>query len=110
MPFYMQYIFTSKTNKGKSPCVYSKKMRFTLLHVFLIFLNLGCQKGLSAVCFSCVLPVFLYIICYIESLKTDIQKSPCMSLKKMSVTTFINSFISAYDSTAQDLAARIYQK
>ena len=30
-----------------------------------------------------------------------------MSLKKMSVTTFINSFISAYDSTAQDLAARL---
>ena len=33
-----------------------------------------------------------------------------MSLKKISVTTFINSFTSADDSTAQDLAARIHQK
>ena len=44
------------------------------------------------------------------SLKTDIQTSPGLSLKKISVTTFINSFIVAYDSTAQDLAARIHQK
>ena len=56
---------------------------------------------------QCVFPVFLEvldIICFIESLKTDIQKSPCQSLKN------INSFISAYDSTTQDLAARINQK
>ena len=33
-----------------------------------------------------------------------------MSLKKISVTTFVNSFTSADDSTAQDLAARIHQK
>ena len=33
-----------------------------------------------------------------------------MSLKKISVTTFVNSFTSADDSTAQDLAARINQK
>ena len=47
---------------------------------------------------------------YVE-FKTDIQKSLCLSLKKISVTTFINSFIVAYDSTAQDLAAtRIHQK
>ena len=48
--------------------------------------------------------------CYIESLKADIQKSLCTSLKKISATTLINSFISAYDSTAQDLGARINQK
>ena len=33
-----------------------------------------------------------------------------MSLRKMSVTTSINLFILAYDSTAQDLAALIHQK
>ena len=38
------------------------------------------------------------------------SKSPSQSLKKTSVTTFINSFISAYDSTAEDLAAKIHQK
>ena len=33
-----------------------------------------------------------------------------MSPKKISVTTSINSFTLAYDSTAQDLAAIIHQK
>ena len=80
-------------------------MQYTLLHVFMYLHILAAKKAFL----QCVFPVFLDIICYIESLKTDIQKSPCMSLKKISVTTFINSFISAYDSTAQDLAARIYQ-
>ena len=60
--------------------------------------NFNCQKA----SLQCVFPVFLDIICYIESLKSDIQISPCQSLKNISVTTFINSFRSAYDSTAQD--------
>ena len=44
-----------------------------------------------------------------KSLKTHINKNPCMSLIEIAVTTFINSLISAYDSTAQKLAARINQ-
>ena len=43
-----------------------------------------------------------------KSLMTDIQKSPRQSLKKTSVTIFIEAFITAYDSTAQDLAAKIH--
>ena len=36
--------------------------------------------------------------------------SPCQSLEKTSLSTVINSFISAYDSTAQDLAAKFHKK
>ena len=43
-----------------------------------------------------------------KSLMTDIQKSPCQSLKKTSVTIIIKAFITAYDSTVQDLAAKIH--
>ena len=43
-------------------------------------------------------------------IKTDIKKSPFQSIEKTSLSTVSNSFISAYDSTAQDLAARIHQK
>ena len=35
-------------------------------------------------------------------------KSPCQSLKKTSVTIIIEAFITAYDSTVQDLAAKIH--
>ena len=42
-----------------------------------------------------------------KSLMTDIQKSLCQSLKKKSVTIIIKAFITAYDSTVQDLAAKI---
>ena len=41
---------------------------------------------------------------------TSIQKSLCQSLKKTAVIIFIRAFISAYDSTAQELAAKIDQK
>ena len=71
--------------------------------------HFGWQKNLSAKCFSCVFGSFKTQSAITESLKTDIQKSPCQSLKKISVNTFITSFISAYYSTAQDLAARINQ-
>ena len=42
-----------------------------------------------------------------KSFKTDIQKSPGQSLKKTSVTIIIKALITAYDSTVQDLAAKI---
>ena len=38
---------------------------------------------------------------------TNIQKSPCQSLIKTPVIIFIRAFISAYDSTALDLATKI---
>ena len=110
----MHYIFTSKTNKGRIPSVslisrlFPQKIQYTLLCVFQ-YLQIFAAKKASL---RCVFPVFglvLDIINYIESLQTDIQKSPCQSLKKISVTTFINSFVSAYNSTTQDLAARIHQ-
>ena len=72
---------------------------------FCIFKFLLPKKPLCSVFFLCF-GLFLGIIYYIENLKTDIQKSPCQPLKKISVTTFINSFVSAYNSTAQDLAAK----
>ena len=100
----MQYIFTSKANKGKSPCV----TNFTC-----ILLE---NQGHAAVCLSvsskCVLKnTFLWSIFaeflvvfdffgYMESLMKNIQKSPSQSLKKTQVTIFIKAFISAYDSTA----------
>ena len=37
-------------------------------------------------------------------------KKPSQSLKKTPMIIFIRAFISAYDSTAQDLAAKIHQK
>ena len=54
----------------------------------------------------------LDIICYNESLKTDIQKKPRSVTRKdiLVHSTVINSFVSAYDSTTQDLAARFNQK
>ena len=39
---------------------------------------------------------------------TDIQKIPDQSLKKTSMAIIIEAFITAYDSTAQDLAAKIH--
>ena len=62
---------------------------------------------------QCVFPVFLEVfgpnLLYRE-FKNRYSKESVSVNKKISVTTFINSFISAYDSTAQDLAARIHQK
>ena len=43
-----------------------------------------------------------------KSLMTDSQKSPCQSLKKTLVTMIIEAFITAYDYTVQDLAAKIH--
>ena len=71
-------------DKRKSPCVSltshvsSKKICYTLLHVCLHLQILAAENT----CLQCVFPVFLNIICYIESLKTEIQKSPCQSLKR----------------------------
>ena len=52
-----------------------------LLCVFLYLHILAARKT----SLQCVFPVFLgvlgIIICYAQSLKTDIQKSPCQSLK-----------------------------
>ena len=48
-------------------------------------------------------PFWLYEECY-----DRYPKSPCQSLKKTRVTIFIEAFIAAYDSTAQDLAAKIH--
>ena len=81
----IQYIFTSKTNKGKAP------------NVSLI---------------SCILLENAVYAAALVSVSSNFgcQTKPCHSLKKISVTTFINWFISAYDSTAQNLAARIPQK
>ena len=59
----MQYIFTSKTNNGKSPCVslishvLSQKMRYTLLHVFLYLHILAARKAFL----QSVFPVFLLV-------------------------------------------------
>ena len=38
------------------------------------------------------------------------DRHPCQSLKKTSVTIFIEAFMTAYDSKAQDLAAKINKK
>ena len=69
----------------------------------------GCQNILAAVCFPVFLAVFGHDLLYWE-LKNRYLKSPCQSLEKTSLSTVINSLISAYDSTAQDLAARVPQK
>ena len=78
--------------------VFSWKMRYTLL----------------CVSESCVFPVFLAVfgrnLLYWEFKKMIYSKKPVYVTKLILVTTLITSFISAYDSTAQDLAARIHQK
>ena len=66
------------------------------------------KNYLSAVHFRCVLGSFGTFFEYMKSLMTDIQKSLCQSLKKTSVTVIIKAFITAYDSTVQDLAAKIH--
>ena len=57
-----------------------------------------------------IFAAFLELFGYMKSLMTDIQKSPCQSLNKTSVTIIIKVFITAYDSTVQDLAAKIHQQ
>ena len=61
------------------------------------------------VIFATFLEVLRHFWQYVE-FKDIIQKSLCQSRKRISVTTFIKSFIAAHDSAAQDLAARIHQK
>ena len=72
--------------------------------------NFGCKNYLFAVHFSCVFGSFCHIIRYIENLKTGIQKRPCQSLEKTSLSIVIYSFTPAYGSTAQELATKIHQK
>ena len=110
----MQYIFAWKTNKGKSlcnvtdfTCILLENQKEADMCVP-VSLNFGCRKNLSAQRLSFVF-VVLDIIRYIEWLKTDTQKRLCQSLEKKALSIVLNPFISAYDSTAQDLAARIYQ-
>ena len=43
-----------------------------------------------------------------KSLVTDMQKKPCQSLKKTTVPVFIKAFITAFDSMAQDFAAKLH--
>ena len=45
----------------------------------------------------------------IEGLMTSIQKSPCQSLKRTPLVLFIRASLSAFDSTAQNLAANFHQ-
>ena len=84
-------------------------MWYTLVCVFLYLHISAAKKPLCSV-FFLFFGQCLDVIFYTKSLKTGIQKHPCMSLKNISMTTFIDSLISAYDSTAQGLAARINQK
>ena len=65
------------------------------------------KNYLSAVHFLLRFWQFWDLFGYMKSFKTDIQKSPGQSLKKTSVTIIIKALITAYDSTVQDLAAKI---
>ena len=95
---------------GFHACVKDKKsVAINYIQCVSVSSHFGCQKSSLQCVFSVFFVVFGHKPLYWE-LKTDIQKSLCMSLKNISVTAFINSFIQAYDSTAQDLAVRIHQK
>ena len=54
--------------------------------------------------------VVLEPFCLYEDFDDRYPKSLCQSLKTPPVIIFIREFISAYDSTTQDLAAKIHQK
>ena len=104
------YMHFKDKNKGKSPCVslISHVFSFSAACVS-VSSHFSCKKA----SLQCVFPVFLVVfghdLLYWE-FKNRYSKKPVYVTKKISVTTFINSFMSAYDSTAQDLAARIHQK
>ena len=112
-------ISSLRRKKGKSPSVtliphaFSKKIKYTLLCVFL-YLQILAAKITSL---HCILPVLFGSIRalsamerYNESLKKNIQKIPYSSLKKTSLSTIANLFTPAYDSTPKILAAEIHQK
>ena len=67
------------------------------------------QKVSSKVNFlQSIFAAFCDLLGYMKILMTDIPKTPCQSLKETSVTIFIEAFIIACDSTAQELAAKIH--
>ena len=94
--FCMYYIFTSKTNKGKSLCVslishvFFQKIRQTLLCVSVSSKSV-CKNNLFAIDFCYAFGDFETFLANVEF--DRYSKSPCQSLKKTSVTTFISSFI-----------------
>ena len=94
--FCMQYIFFSKTK-----LVYVTNFTCIL-----------CRNYLYAVYFCFVLVVMGHSWQYAES-EDRYSKKSCQLRKKLSMTSFINPFKSAYDSTVQDLShltAKINQK
>ena len=58
--------------------------------VFFFIFQFHQQNFISAVPFSCVIRSFWTLSDYIESLKTDILKSSCQSLKMTSLSAAIN--------------------
>ena len=90
--FFMLYIFFSKP-------VYATNFSCILCRNYLALCSL------FLLCFSCF-GTFLAIC----SVWRQIFKRGCVSYENKSMTLFINPFISAYDSTVQDLTAWINQK
>ena len=85
------------------------KIRFTLLCMFRCLQKVSSKITFLRSNFAAFLvvlgPFWLY-----EEFGDRYTKNPCQSLKKISVTIIIKAFITAYDSTVQDLAAKIHKK
>ena len=85
--------------------VFSQKIRFTLLCVF------RCLQKVSSIItslrsiFTAFLVVFGRVLLY-EEFDDRYPKSRCQSLKRTLVTVIIKPFVTAFDYTVQDLAAK----
>ena len=101
----MQYTFTSKTSKSKSPCVslisyaYSLEIRFTLLCVFWCLQKVSSKITFLQSIFAAFQVVLGHFWLYGE-FDDRYTKKP-VSVTKTSVTIIIKAFITAYNSILQ---------